>query len=169
MFAREIWARQYWTRNSLTGCPKGQVMRGTLKGIKHLPSRRSDRSALNNQNNRKLAKLTRSEQGNGEYWSANRKYKRHLDFQNMHHLTKQFSKVGDWHVWKYGPNAPVTQIPNRYCGGWEEKFWMHCPAKSAAKRSDLKLESWNFRPKVDGRSGPWGPLLPERNLTFWCT
>ena len=32
-----------------------------------------------------------------------------------------------------------------------------------------RTESWNFRPKGDGRSGPWGPLLPERNLTFWYT
>ena len=27
-------------------------------------------------------------------------------------------------------------------------------------------QNWNFRPEGDGRSGPWGPLLPERNLTF---
>ena len=30
-------------------------------------------------------------------------------------------------------------------------------------------ERWNFRQKGDGRSGPLGYLLPERNLTFWCT
>ena len=41
---------------------------------------------------------------------------------------KQFSKVGDWQVWKYGSNAPVTQIANRYCGGCEGKLCMHCPA-----------------------------------------
>ena len=29
--------------------------------------------------------------------------------------------------------------------------------------------SWNFHLKGDGRSGPWGPLLPVRNLTFWYT
>ena len=26
--------------------------------------------------------------------------------------------------------------------------------------------NWNFRPQGDGRSGAWGSLLPERNLTF---
>ena len=30
---------------------------------------------------------------------------------------KQLSKVGDWHVWKYGPSASVT-----YRGGWEGNF-----------------------------------------------
>ena len=66
-----------WTRNPLTGCPKGQVMRGILKGL-----------ALNNPHNRKLqdyAKLTRSEQGQ----RANRKYRCYLDSQNMHHLAKK--------------------------------------------------------------------------------
>ena len=88
MITRETWARQHWTQNPLIGCPKGQVMRGILKGIKHLPSRQSDRSALNNQHNRKLqdyAKLTRSEHGKR---AKNRKYKCYLDSQNMHHLTK---------------------------------------------------------------------------------
>ena len=87
MITRETWARQHWTRNPSIGCPKGQVMRGILKGIKHLPNRRSDWSALNNPHNRKLqdyAKLTRSEQGQ----RANRKYMCYLDSQNMHHLTK---------------------------------------------------------------------------------
>ena len=32
-----------------------------------------------------------------------------------------------------------------------------------------RTESWNLRPKGDGRSGPSVPLLPERNLTFWHT
>ena len=32
-----------------------------------------------------------------------------------------------------------------------------------------KREQRNFRPKGDGRSGPRGPLLPEKNLTFWDT
>ena len=31
------------------------------------------------------------------------------------------------------------------------------------------LRIWNFRPKGDGRSGPLGPLLPVKNLTFWYT
>ena len=62
-------------------------MRGILKGIKHLPSRRSDQSTLNSPHNQKLqdyAKLTRSEQGK----RVNKKYKSYLDSQNMHHLTK---------------------------------------------------------------------------------
>ena len=87
MITRETWARQHWTQNPLIGCPKGQMMRGILKEIKHLPCRQSDRSALNNPHNRKLqdyARLTRSEQGK----PANRKYKCYLDSQNMHHLTK---------------------------------------------------------------------------------
>ena len=87
MITRETWARQQWTRNSSIGILKGQVMRWILKEIKHLPSRRSDRSALNNPHNRKLqdyTKLTRSKQGK----RANGKYKCYLDPQNMHHLTK---------------------------------------------------------------------------------
>ena len=69
MITRETRAWQHWTQNPLIGCQKGQVMRGILKGIKHLPSRQSDRSALNNPHNRKLqdyARLTRSEQGKRE-------------------------------------------------------------------------------------------------------
>ena len=32
-----------------------------------------------------------------------------------------------------------------------------------------QMQIWNFRPKGDGRSGPLGPLLPVKNLTFWYT
>ena len=35
--------------------------------------------------------------------------------------------------------------------------------------TDLRMRIWNFRPKGDGRSGPLGPLLPVKNLTFWYT
>ena len=33
----------------------------------------------------------------------------------------------------------------------------------------MRMRIWNFRPKGDGRSGPLGPLLPVKNLTFWYT
>ena len=34
---------------------------------------------------------------------------------------------------------------------------------------EYRMRIWNFRPKGDGRSGPLGPLLPVKNLTFWYT
>ena len=34
----------------------------------------------------------------------------------------------------------------------------------------LELGGWNFRPKGDGGSGPWGPLLPEKlNILVYLT
>ena len=60
----------------LTGCLKGQVMRGTPKEIKHLPSTRTDQSALDNPHNRKpqdYAKLQglNKELGNTEIQGGN--------------------------------------------------------------------------------------------------
>ena len=55
---------------------------------------------------------------------------------------------------------------------WRQvKFWnrlIGLPQRRLAYKA-LLTESWNFRLKGDGRSGLSGPLLPERNLTFWCT
>ena len=92
MSTRETWARQHWTWNPLTGFPEGQVMRGILKGVKHLPSTRSDQSSLNNPHNRKpqdYAKLQGLNKGLGNtVQSPKRKFKCYLVSQNMHHLTK---------------------------------------------------------------------------------
>ena len=106
------------TRNPLRDCPKGQVMRGIVKGIKHLPSRLSDRSALNNRHNRKLqdyARLTRSEKENVQIGN--------IGVILIHKICitwpNNFGKVGDWHVWKYGPqrqyaNPEAPKQPTGY-------------------------------------------------------
>ena len=49
--------------------------------------------------------------------------------------------------------------------------WVYFPSgfvtgTSHADRHSIELKTGIFRPEGDGRSGPRGPLLPERNLTF---
>ena len=41
----------------------------------------------------------------------------------------------------YKAQAPVTQIPNRHCGGWKEKFYDPLPATLMQVRSDAWLKS----------------------------
>ena len=135
MSTRETCARQYWTRNPLTGCQKGQMMRGILKGIKYLPSTRSDRSALNNLHNRKLQDYTkhqtpRFEQGTGEYLSPKRKYKCYLV------LTKYASPDQNNLVMSvidtYENTGPM-HLSHKYPIGivecWRENFCMHPAGK----------------------------------------
>ena len=80
------------------------------------------------------------------------------------------------HCWKYNHDFD-----------WENKKIMDYEANTATRKIKETIHSLSnnnhingipyrlerkvgiFCLKGDGRSGPSVPLLPERNLTFWCT
>ena len=70
-----------------------------------------------------------------------------------------------------GPNV-MNFDHNLRPGGYAP--WRHMPQISSNPREKMKTGKegiiiWNFRLKGDSRSGPWGPLLPVKNLTFSYT
>ena len=61
-----------------------------------------------------------------------------------------------------GPIHLSHKYPIGIVEGEREKF--ACTVQQKQLQRGLMNEKWNFRPRGDGRSGPWGPLLPEKRL-----